>query len=94
MPFYEFEDEAGQRFEVYLEMREAPEIGKWHTIGGKRLLRLPSVPEAHQPNFECVVRSQPRWSPEFPRTNARGQGVILNKREHQEYKAKTGLEWD
>lgn len=95
MPTYEFEDEQGERVDVFLQMSEAPKIGEWVEYGGRRLRRIPSVPVMpHIPDYTCTIRSQARWDPRYPRTDKQGHGVILNKQEHEEYKAKTGLEWD
>lgn len=96
MPTYEFEDEQGQRFDLYLSMSEAPAWGEWTTLGGKRLRRVVEIPvDPFVPDYECVIRSQPRWDPRYPRYDAQGHGVILNKREHENYKAQNpGVVWD
>lgn len=98
MPTYEFEDEAGVRVDLYLAMSEAPGYGEWRDFGGRRLRRM--VESSHVPpfvpDFECVVRSQARWDPAAPRYDERGHAVILNKREHENYKAKKNqtVVWD
>ena len=95
MPTYEFEDEQGERLEVFLQMSEAPAWGEWVTYGGRRMRRIvESEPEVYVPDYTCTIRSQARWDPNYPRFDNMGHGVILSKKEHMEFKARSGLGWD
>ena len=88
MPHYEFEDEKGERVEMFLTMREAPSIGEWATFGGRRLRRLVSVPVAPMvADYTCTTRVNGFWDKSYPRFDEMGRGVILSKREHENFKA-------
>lgn len=97
MPNYDFVDRRGKRHIKYFEISEAPEYDEWMEVDGVEMRRVVSPPViAHVPNYACVIKSQARHDPDYPRVNEVGNGVILNKREHQEYAAKKRgiLEWD
>jgi hypothetical protein len=96
MPTYTFEDESGERFDVFMQMSEAPGYGAWVELGGKKLRRIVETPvDPYVPDYTCTIRSQARWDPTYPRYDNMGHGVILSKKEHREYKAKNEhLEWD
>ncbi len=65
MPIYEFQDEAGERYEIYFKtFEEVPcGLGEWTTLGGKRLQRL--LPSLQRPLTEedClhVSLQHPPW---------------------------------
>lgn len=96
MPTYSFEDENGEQVDLFLSMSQAPAWGEWGTFGGRRLKRVVETPvEPYVPDYTCTIRSQARWDPTYPRFDSNGHGVILSKREHNEYKAKNPhLGWD
>lgn len=96
MPTYDFEDKDGNHVEMFLAMGEAPAWGQWGTFGGRRLKRVVERPVTpYVPDYTCTIRSQAPWDPTYPRFDAQGHGVILNRREHENYKAANPhLVWD
>jgi hypothetical protein len=97
MPSYDFEDEKGERVELFLQMSEAPAWGEWGTFGGRRLKRVVEAPvEPYVPDYTCTTRINGFWDPSYPRFDEMGRGVINSKREHEELKAKSEgrIVWD
>lgn len=97
MPTYEFEDQHGQRVEMFLTMAEAPGYGAWVELGGRKMRRVVerNVTAPIVTNWVTVNRSQPRWDPTAPRHDEFGNGVLLTKKEHDDYQAKhEHLAWE
>lgn len=88
---YPFRDlDTGEPVEVSMSMADAPSIGDVIDHEGRRLVRLPSRPEAIVRGFEPFSTPQmPRWDAAAKRHDARGRPLFATRKERDEYCAKT-----
>jgi hypothetical protein len=88
------EDARGKRCEVLVDAANPPRIGDWFKEDGRKLRRLPSIPEARVKRSvsEVTAYQLPRLKDvekygyaRAPRYNERGFAVFDSRREVNEY---------
>ena len=91
MPTYDFEDAAGKVYGVAFAFSEAPKIGETITVGGERLTRVPSLPQAKvATNIGFTSNTLPRHWPYAQRHEpGTGKPVFHSQREVDEAVAKS-----
>lgn len=95
MQLYVFEDvKTGEIVEELLDLEDAPRIGETMRLNGRRLRRLPTVPQALvEPDYRHIAWQLRANEPGAPRygkkgTPEEGQPIFHSKKEILEFQAK------
>jgi len=86
MPTYTFADSAGEQYDIFLHMREAPPFGKWVDIAGKKLKRLVEMPQ--KPIVQSIrfkAYSQVPWAEGAEAYDSEGTPCFSSKKAVQKY---------
>lgn len=80
MPTYEFQTKDGQKLEAFMPISQAPPIGSWRTIKGKRAKRVVSQvsPEARPDIKPYTSYSIPKNYPGCP-VDSKGFSVVTSR---------------